>query len=67
MELSAIIALLVAIVILSAGLVLIIVVWVQDCKKYGKENLGTPLEDRIFAYVFLFIVPPIVAYLTELF
>lgn len=60
------VALIVMILIQISGLVLIIVVWIKDCKNYGKENLGVPLEDRICAYTFLIIIPPIVAFIIEI-
>lgn len=31
-----------------------------DCKRFGKENLAVPLQERLMNY-FLFIVIPVVA------
>lgn len=38
-------------------LLLIILVYIKDCKKYGKENLAVSLTDRLFYYCICVSIP----------
>lgn len=31
-------------------------VWVKDCKKLGKNNLGVSIQERIMMYVLFFLL-----------
>lgn len=44
-------------------LLLIVLVYIKDCKKYGKENLAVSLGDRIFIYCLFFSFPILLAFL----
>lgn len=35
----------------------------KDCKEIGKENLAVPLEDRLEAYFFCFVLPVVLGLL----
>lgn len=35
-------------------------VWVKDCKKPGKNNLGVSIQERIMMYVLIFVIPSLI-------
>lgn len=35
-------------------------VWVKDCKKLGKNNLGVSIQERIMMYVLFFVIPSLI-------
>lgn len=45
-------------------LIIIIIVYIKDCREIGKENLAVPLSDRIRAYIMIFVIPVLLALLT---
>lgn len=42
-------------------LIIILIIYFKDCRKYGKENLAVPLSERLKCYLILFGLPALIA------
>ena len=43
------------------GVIVILLIWIKDCKEIGKENLAVSLTERLEAFFWCFVFPVIVA------
>lgn len=42
-------------------LLMIIITYIRDCKKIGKDNLAVPLHERLAYYIILVVLPLLMA------
>lgn len=47
------------------GIVLVLLSWHKDCKRYGKDNLAVSLKDRIGAFMFCITIPCVLGLLSR--
>jgi hypothetical protein len=60
----------VVVVIISFDLLIlagIVKIWLDDCEKYGKENLAVSLGERVSTYFVFILFPSVVVFLLKIF
>lgn len=52
---------------LILGLIVIIAIYMGDCRDIGKANLAVPLSERLGLYFIMFVFPVLIVLLKEYF